>query len=95
MEATINRHRAEILVERYRFNLGLLMGKQSLGRRVMLFSLVIPFLGTNGGGESRSTLHVFWLGLGFGSYCQLRPFHGEEGEEYPFVPSCSFLCPCS
>lgn len=44
MEAAINRHRAKLLVERYHFSMGLLMGEQGLGQGTMFFSLDMPFL---------------------------------------------------
>lgn len=43
MEAAINRHRAKLLVERYHFNMGLLMGEQGLGQGTV-FLRDMPFL---------------------------------------------------
>lgn len=70
VEAAINRHRPQLLEERYRFNMGLLMGEQGLGQWTMLFSLVIPsFLGINEREEreEKSILKVVRLGPGAGS----------------------------
>lgn len=65
MESTINKHQFQLLAERYRFNMGLLMGELDLGRGVT-WKCIIPvvpfFLGIYGKGDgrvSRDSLLVF------------------------------------
>lgn len=65
MESTINKHQLQLLAERYRFNMGLLMGELDLGQGVTwkCIILIVPFiLGIHGKGDgsvSRDRVLVF------------------------------------